>query len=754
MLSKPVLSKPLGIGLLLVVAMGASGVLWPELWRRMFSTQGFMPHGHCYLWRPEVVRLHVSSDLLIGLSYVAISATLAYLVHRARREIPFHWMILAFGLFIVACGGTHFMEVYTLWRPRYWLSGDIKLLTAAASVATAIALPPLVPKVLALIRDAKLSQERKRRLEAANAELEKLNARLTELDDLKTRFFANVSHELRTPLTLILGPTERMLASGEMKAEERQTLEVIERNARTLLKYVNDLLDISRLEAGKMTVHSQTVDLVKLLRVTAAHFQELAREQQVQLSVDAPEVALIRADPEKLQRVFLNLLSNAFKFTPPGGSVRCLLSLDRGSCVIEFQDSGPGVPASMREVIFERFQQANGSFTRRFGGTGLGLAIAKEFVELHRGKISAGDSPAGGALFRVELPLLATDAEAPGVVASIPDGGAGLARLALADLDSAARRPEAQSPSSSGRHLVLVVEDNADMNRFVRETLSGEYRVAGAFDGQEGLEKAIQVRPDVILTDLMMPGMSGDQLVREARAHPDLHAVPIIFLTARSDDELCAKLLKNGAQDYLRKPFCAEELRVRIRHVVSTHHVREVLRQELASRSENLAELAQELIVNKHELQRALAELRGSEARKSAIVETALDGILSFDHQGIIQEWNPSAETILGFTKTEMVGRKVDELILPESLREFSDRGLSAYLSGGAGSLLGRPLELTLKRKDSSEFRAELAITRNSCIDPALHTCFIRDITERKRAELEIRSLNEQLERRLVQRTA
>ena len=183
-MSKSLLLKPLHIGLLLLAAVGALSFMAPGFWTKLFSTQGFMPHGHCYFWRPEVVWLHVSSDMLIGLSYVAISATLAYLVHKARGEIPFYWMILGFGLFIVACGGTHFMEVWTLWQPRYWLSGDIKLITAAASLTTAFSLPPLIPKVLAMIQDAKLSKERKQRLESANRELETLNARLKELDEL------------------------------------------------------------------------------------------------------------------------------------------------------------------------------------------------------------------------------------------------------------------------------------------------------------------------------------------------------------------------------------------------------------------------------------------------------------------------------------------------------------------------------------------------------------------------------------------
>src|SRR5438552_8598210 len=463
---KSLLSNPLRFGLSLLAMAGAASFIAPQFWRKLFSTQGFLPHGHCYLWRPEVVWLHVGSDMLIGLSYVAISATLAYLVHKGRREIPFHWMILGCGLFIVACGGTHFMEVWTLWQPRYWLSGDIKLITAAASLATAFSLPPLVPKVLAMVQDAKLSRERKQGLESANRELETLNARLKELDELKTQFFANVSHELRTPLTLILGPTEKILTGGGLTEEQRRGLEVVDRNARTLLKHATDLLDIAKLDARKMTMNLATVDLVKLLRATAAYFESLAREKQIELTVLTPGPVITQADPEKLQRVFLNLLSNAFKFTPAGRQIRCALRAEPDRAVIEFEDSGPGVPAHLCDAIFERFRQGDGHSTRRFGGTGLGLAIAKEFVELHRGKISVSESQDGGALFRVELPLAALSAqdEAP---ASAGSGGSDttfLARQTLAELSPISTNPGPVAPLATGRGLVLVVEDNPDMN--------------------------------------------------------------------------------------------------------------------------------------------------------------------------------------------------------------------------------------------------------------------------------------------------
>src|SRR6266516_955022 len=859
---KSLLLKPLRVGLLLLAVAGASSFIAPELWRKLFSTQGFLPHGHCYFWRPEVVWLHVSSDVLIGLSYVAISATLAYLVHKGRREIPFDWMILGFGLFIVACGGTHGMGVGTLWQPRYWLSGAIKLITASVSLATAFCLPLLIPKVLAMVQDAKLSKERKQRLESANRELETLNARLKELDELKTQFFANVSHELRTPLTLILGPTEKILAGGGLTEEQRHGLEVVDRNARTLLKHVTDLLDIARLDARKMTVTLATVDLVKLFRATAAYFESLAREKQIELTVQTPGPVIAQADAEKLQRVFLNLLSNAFKFTPAGTKIRCAMRAEPNSAVIEVQDSGPGVPPDLRDAMFERFRQGEGHSTRRFGGTGLGLAIAKEFVELHRGQISVSDVPGGGALFRVELPLAshAAHAEAPTTVGSGTGDTAFVARQTLAELSPVSTRPEPTATSTTGHGLILVVEDNPDMNRFITETLAGQHSVASAFNGREGLEKALELRPDVIVTDLMMPEMSGDQLVREARACPELNAVPILVLTARADDELCAKLLREGAEDYLRKPFSADELQARIRNLVLMKRARQALQQELASQSENLVELALDLIAHKRELQqsldslsqnerrlrrivdsnmvgilfwqadgqvtdandafltltgytredlvqgrinwqeitapehlgqdeRALNEmslrgvcapyekeyirkdgrrvpvliggallegstdrgvrfaidlterkraersLREGEALKSAILESALDSIIAIDHEGKIIEWNPAAEKTFGYRRAEVLGRAMGELMVPPSLRESHRQGLARLEATGEGRVLGQRIEMTAQRSDGTEFPAELAITRIHREGPPAFTGYVRDITERKRAE-------------------
>ncbi|MEW6543278.1 MAG: ATP-binding protein [Nitrospirota bacterium] len=603
--------RPLARFGLLGLGLGLAAVLFePAVWRTDFAS-GLLSHGHCYLWRPGLVWLHVVSDSLIGLSYLVISITLTYLVYRARQDVPFGWMLLAFGFFIVACGGTHLMEVWTVWNPLYWLAGNVKALTAAASVATAVVLPPVVPKVLALIHEAKLSEERRRQVQQANAELRALNEKLTEYNRLKTEFFANVSHELRTPLTLVLGPTEKLLRSGGLTEPQRQDLQVVERNARILHKQVNDLLDVSKLDAGKMKLAYVETDLARLIRATADDFMVLARERQVAFSVETPPTVMAQVDIEKVQRVLVNLLSNAFKFTPAGGSVIGLLRTGGDEAVLEVQDGGPGVPPHLREAIFERFRQGEGGPTRTFGGTGLGLAIVKEFIELHGGSVSVGDAPDGGALFTVRLPLMAPPGAAVRRAADRPDEADALLRAAVEELRL--RAEAAPAVSGADRPLVLVVEDNRDMNRLLVEWLAPDYRTVSAFDGLEGLEKALELRPDLILSDVMMPKMSGGELMRAVRVSPELCDVPIIILTARADDELRVGLLRERAQDYLTKPILMEELRARVGNLVAVKRARDLMQRELSSQEQNVAALANEIVLGKRQIERSLQALKESE---------------------------------------------------------------------------------------------------------------------------------------------
>lgn len=572
-----------------------------------FSTSGFMPHGHCYLWKPALVWLQVSSNLAIALSYFAITGTLLYLVRRVRN-MPFQWVYLAFAVFIVACGCTHLFDVYTVWTPAYWADGSVRAVTAGASLGTAVLLPSLIPKVMALSQATALAQTRGVELERANQELARLLENSNELERLKTQFFANVSHELRTPLTLVLGPAERQLAGADLSPELRRDFELIARNARTVLRHVNDLLDLSKLEAGRAKPEYSSVDLSNLLQLTASQFEQLVTERALTFSLLTPQELRAEVDANQVERILVNLLTNAFKFTPVGGQIGCSLSKHSSAprACIEVTDSGPGIPVDQREHIFERFNQLEGGSTRKLGGTGLGLAIVRELVALHGGSITVDVAPEGGALFRVELPLHApSHADVRQHSRALDDKQLSGTVAAVDDLRT---RPatEAQREQLDGAPLALVVEDNPDMAHFIVQTLSTRYRTAVASDGRQGLAQALRLMPDVIISDMMMPELSGDQLVRNVRADATLDGIPILILTAKADDELRVQLLRAGAQDYVTKPFAAEELLARVANWVQVKLTREVLQRELRTSDEDIAALAGKLAQRQRELSTAL----------------------------------------------------------------------------------------------------------------------------------------------------
>jgi PAS domain S-box-containing protein len=475
-------------------------------------------------------------------------------------------------------------------------------------------------------RDITAKKAQEREIAAKNVELQGLLERIRELDEIKTQFFANVSHELRTPLALILGPAQRLIDDdGTMdRAQRRESAQVVARNARMLLKHVNDLLDMSKLDAGKLKIELQDVDVAALVRFVASHFAVLADERGIALAIDAGEPCPAAVDPDKLQRVLMNLLANAFKFVPAGGRVRCALQRSAGELRIAVDDSGPGVAPSLRKAIFERFRQGDGGSNRKVGGTGLGLAIAKEFVEMHQGRIEVTDSDLGGARFQVTLPLhRATAGELAG--AAGPESGVtrdvldGLiaelqpsaphrapAIAAAAATPGASTTPGASATPGAGatraRPRILVVEDNADMNRFVTQCLAADYEVISAFDGGEGLEMALRFLPALVVSDIMMPKVSGDEMVARMRRQPELRQTPILLLSAKADEALMVKLLDNGAQDFIVKPFSERDLAVRVRNLVLAQQERQQidglrLAAEAASRAKDefLAMLGHEL---------------------------------------------------------------------------------------------------------------------------------------------------------------
>src|SRR5262249_9276742 len=378
-------------GLYVLLAVGfpvvAVALLAPQALTQILSSRGYLPHGHCYLWQPQLLVLHGVSDFLIGISYLAISLTLAYLVYRARDHIPFQWMVLAFGLFIVACGMTHFMELLTLWTPVYWLAGDVKVVTAMASLGTAVALPPLVPPILDLIAAPDPpTRPHRRRVESSEslAREQSARARAEEADHAKDQFLAMVSHELRNPLSPILA-WSRMLVNGTLTSDKHQeAIRVIERNATAQAQLIDDLLDVSRIVSGKMRLDVRPTSLDKVIAaaVDSARASAAAKGIRLTLVLD-PRSGMVLGDPNRLQQVVWNLLSNALKFTAKGGRAQVALERVNSHVEISVSDTGAGIAPELLPHVFERFWQGDSSAARRQGGLGLGLAIVRPLVESH-----------------------------------------------------------------------------------------------------------------------------------------------------------------------------------------------------------------------------------------------------------------------------------------------------------------------------------------------------------------------------------
>ncbi len=586
-------------------------------------------------------------------------------------------------------------------------------------------------KVVFIVPEGRDITEKKayeREIAQKNADLQALLTRISELDEIKTQFFANVSHELRTPLALIIGPAERIMNMGRaMNSEEqRETANVIARNAKMLLKHVNDLLDISKLEAGKLKIELNDTNVATLVRFIASHFDVLAVERQVEFRVETPHSSLIAVDPEKLQRVVMNLLSNAFKYVPVGGTVRCSLETKRNETILTIEDSGPGVKPELRTAIFERFRQGDGGTAREFGGTGLGLAIAHEFVEMHKGTIRVLESPLGGALFQVTLPekrLSASSAELAPMETSL-DRGTLEGLIEELRLPGPSQLPaELTHPHTSTKALVLVVEDNPEMNRFIVQCLSHDYDVITAFDGQQGLEKALAFNPTLIISDIMMPRFSGAQLVTELRKRPQTSGIPILLLSAKADADLKARLLEEGAQDFVTKPFTERELVARAQNMIAgkqlydaegvARRLLEATNRELWARNEHLSQLFQKT-------PSFMAVLRGP----NHVFELA----------------NAAYHKLVG--QRQLIGKPLAEA-LPEvkgqGFIDLLDRVLGTgepYVGGGALILLQRELGAAMEERYIDFVYQPLLM-----VDGSVSGVFVEgnDVTDHKRAESALR---------------
>ncbi|MEH2057784.1 MAG: ATP-binding protein [Nostoc sp.] len=695
-----------------------------ELWTNFFTSGSFIPHGHCYLWQRNLVWLHILSDAFIALAYYSIPATLFYFV-RKRQDLPFDWIFLLFSAFIVACGTTHLIEIWTLWHPTYWVSGFVKAVTATISVITAVQLVSLVPQALALPSPAQLEEanqelqtqiaerlrieeelrkyqnhleemvavrtneitktneqlqqeilERQRILEVlrqseeryrylaeaipqlvwttdANGECDFFNqnwydytgltleqslgsgwlaalhpddiqsadevwsdavknktiynneyrfkraldgsyrwqlarglplkdeqgfvvkwfgtytdiheqkqileerAQLLQLEQIarakaetanriKDEFLAVLSHELRTPLNAILG-WSKLLQTGRLdQTKTFEALATIERNASLQVQLIEDLLDISRILQGKLTLNITKINLESMV-LSALQTMGLAAETKL-INVNtafAPLTGQVMGDSTRLQQVVWNLLSNAIKFTPKGGKVEVRLEQADGYAQIIVSDTGKGISAEFLPYVFDYFRQADSTSTRSFGGLGLGLAIVRNIIEMHGGIVKAESQGDGkGAIFTVSLPLL-------------PD-------------ESPKLKEEQNYPTFLTTNSlpltgvrVLVVDDDADSRDFVAFVLEQDgASIIAVSSAYEALQTLAEVKPDVLVSDISMPDMNGYMLINQVRTWTPEQGGQILAIAltafARSDDQ--QEALKAGFQMHLAKPVNPEEL--------------------------------------------------------------------------------------------------------------------------------------------------------------------------------------------------
>ncbi len=410
--------------------------------------------------------------------------------------------------------------------------------------------------------------------------------RLRAMEGVKSRFFVNISHEFRTPLTLILGPLQDALdgAFGPVDERLQQQHRIMQRNATRLLRLINQLLDLSRLEAGRLELHAHRADLVPLLKRLVATFASRAERNGVQLQFHAaPEPVELYFDADKLEKVFINLLSNAFTFTPEGGKIRVAVEqgADKAGGFVEVtvRDTGHGIPAEALPHLFDRFYQVDRSTTRMHEGTGIGLALVKELVVLHGGEVRAESEAGFGSTFFVRLPL-GSDHLDPAVLAEeTPEAASAPPALVESGPLEASPQDDPEETPPQDAPLVLVVEDNADMRAYLKAHLAGSYQIEEAEDGAQGLARARATQPALVISDVMMPQMDGYALCRALKTDEKLNHIPVILLTAKADEASKLEGLETGADDYLYKPFNAQELLARVENLIE---IRRRLRQRFS----------------------------------------------------------------------------------------------------------------------------------------------------------------------------
>ena len=504
----------------------------------------------------------------------------------------------------------------------------------------------LAGQIAAGLGNARAYEAERRRAEA-----------LAEIDLAKTTFFSNVSHELRTPLTLMLSPVEELLSQAKKYSpEERELLDLVHRNGLRLQKLVNTLLEFTRIEAGRVQADYEPIELGQFTEELAANFRSAMERAGLRFEIDCePLPELVYVDREMWEKVVLNLLSNALKFTFHGGVSVALKTAGRYAR-LTVKDTGSGIPPLELPHIFDRFHRVAGAQGRTIEGTGIGLALVQELVNLHGGSIRAESEVSKGTTFTVEIPFgsehlpadkvkAARDATSPTSRAEafvkealrwLSDGDGSGASMGLADVV----RNAVGAGATSRAERVLLADDNADMREYITRLLGERYRVVAVSNGEEALKSAVSEPPDLILSDVMMPGLDGFALLNELRSRPETRTIPVVLLSARAGEESRVEGLGAGADDYLIKPFTAREL---------------------------LARVAAHLSMRRRRMEAEQA-LRESQATLQSFYDSSpfLMGVVEIENDSIVAIYcNSTAVNFLGTTEETIPQRTGEELGIP-----------------------------------------------------------------------------------------
>ena len=394
---------------------------------------------------------------------------------------------------------------------------------------------------------------------------------------MKLRFFTDISHELRTPLTLISGPVEYILGNTKLPDDAREQLQVVERNTNRMLRLINQILDFRKIQNRKMKMQVQRMDVVAFTRKIMANFESVAEEHQIDFLFETEKEELyLWVDADKFEKIVFNLLSNAFKYTPNGKMITVLVREDEKSVSVSVEDQGIGIADNKKKSLFVRFENLVDRNLFNQSSTGIGLSLVKELVEMHKATITVDSKLGEGSCFKVDflkgkehydesVEFLQDDATVGmGVIEQVTD-----ILSEIPDSSEEENIEEESEESMDAKGTMLLVEDNSELRLFLRSIFASEYRIVEAVDGMQGWSKALKFLPDIIISDVMMPGKDGITMTRELRADMTTSHIPIVLLTAKTSIESKLEGLEYGADDYITKPFSATYLKARVKNLLT-----------------------------------------------------------------------------------------------------------------------------------------------------------------------------------------